>query len=281
MAERRYRFGGVGVTLSAPADISEKPALAPFGVSAPAEDILIACDFSEEFATPETPPLLDEPYRTVWVAENRESGVLRYQKSDAPWPCCMWNRQNQKISMLWKPEFRDKLSAWQIMEAVDLFHLLLMEGGVVLHGSYILYHGMGIVFSAPSGTGKSTQAALWERFRGAEILNGDRCLLRMDEDGNPWVHGICYSGTSRICKNVSAPLHALVLLGQSPENRIRIAKGLEAFRFLMPQCAYRVWDKWDVTNVTKILSDVLSAVPVFLLECRPDESAVETLEKML
>ena len=281
MAERHYRFGGVGVTLNAPSDISEKPTLTPFGVSAPAESILIACDFSEQFAMSETPPLLDEPYRTIWVTENRESGVLRYQKFDAPWPCCMWNRQNKKISMLWKPEFRDKLSAWQIIEAIDLFHLLLMEGGVVLHGSYILYCGMGIVFSAPSGTGKSTQAALWERFRGAEIVNGDRCLLRMDEDGNPWVHGICYSGTSRICKNVSAPLHALVLLGQSPENRIRIAKGLEAFRFLMPQCAYRVWDKWDVTNVTKILSNVLSAVPVFLLECRPDESAVETLERML
>lgn len=281
MTERRYRFGGIGVTLKAPADIGEKLALAPFGVSDPAEDILIDCNFSERFITPETQPLLNEPYRTVWMEGDTEIGVLRYQKANEPWPCCMWNRQKKKISMLWRPEFRDKLSAWQIIEAVDLFHLLLMEGAVVLHGSYILYEGKGIVFSAPSGIGKSTQAALWKQVCGAEIVNGDRCLLRMDADGRPWVHGICYSGTSHICKNMSAPLQALVLLGQAQENRIRIAKGLEAFCFLMPQCAYRIWDKWDVTNVTEILSNVLSTVPVFLLNCRPDKSAVETLEKML
>lgn len=280
MTERRYKFGGIGVTLRAPVEMSEKKCLSVFAWPIPARGFLINCGFSDCFVTPKMRPILDEPYRTVWAEERGETGVLRYQKNDEPWPCCLWTRQGKHISMWWKPEFMEKLSAWQIIEATELFHLVLLEGGVVLHGSYVVYKGKGIVFSAPSGTGKSTQAALWEQFRGAEIINGDRCLL-YPEQGGVSVHGICYSGTSHICKNVSVPLQALVLLGQAPENQIRVAGGIEAFRFLMAQCAYRTWDKQDVTNVMNILTGVLSAVPVFRLDCRPDESAVEILEKML
>ena len=224
--------------------------------------------------------LPDEPYCTVWRQEETETRLLRYQKESEPWPYCMWKRQGKEISMVWKPEFTDKLSAWQILDGLDLFHLLLMQGALVLHGAYIVHDGGGIVFSAPSGTGKSTQAALWEQFRGAEVVNGDRCLLRPTAAGVA-VHGICYSGTSQISKNISAPLKALVLLGQSPQNHIRTVRGLEAFRFLLGQCAYRTWDKWDVANVTEILSRVLTEVPAFRLDCRPDESAVETLENLL
>ena len=278
--ERRYSFGGVGVTLRAPVDMSEKEALSPFTVPTPAEGFTVDCAFSEQFTLPEEPPFLAETSFTVWQPEGEEARLLRYQKEE-PWPDCMWQRLGRTISMLWKPEFADRLSAWQILDALDLFHLLMEDGALVLHGSYIVHAGEGIVFSAPSGTGKSTQAALWEQFRGAEVINGDRCLLRMGPDGRVWAHGICYSGTSRICKNRSAPLKALVLLGQATENHIRVPRGLESFRFLLAQCAYRTWNPREVRIITEILSRILSAAPVFRLDCRPDESAVETLETML
>lgn len=277
--KRGYSFGGVGVTLHAPVEMSEKAELSLFS-AVPPDGFRVECTFSPEFILPDIPPLRDEPYCTVWRQEETETRLLRYQKESEPWPYCMWKRQGKEISMVWKPEFTDKLSAWQILDGLDLFHLLLMQGALVLHGAYIVHDGGGIVFSAPSGTGKSTQAALWEQFRGAEVVNGDRCLLRPTAAGVD-VHGICYSGTSQISKNISAPLKALVLLGQSPQNHIRTVRGLEAFRFLLGQCAYRTWDKWDVANVTEILSRVLTEVPAFRLDCRPDESAVETLERLL
>ena len=58
---------------------------------------------------------------------------------------------------------------------------MIEYGGLILHCAYINHRGKGILFSAPSGVGKSTQAALWEKYRGSEIVNGDRTLLRKKE----------------------------------------------------------------------------------------------------
>lgn len=283
MAQRRYSFGGVGVALRAPAELTEGAALAPFAVTEGAEDFMVDCVLSLNFPTPEEVPVHSRPYEVHWRTADGESGLHLWQRDadGPPQPYCLWRRRGGRIDVTWRAGLGDSLSAFQLLERVDLFHLLLLAGGVVLHGSYIVHNGTGMVFSAPSGTGKSTQAALWERFRGATVVNGDRCLLRMGPDGRPWVHGVCYSGTSNICNNISAPLRALVLLGQAPENRARPVRGMEAFRFLLPQCAYRTWDGGDVAAATDILSRVLSTAPAFRLDCRPDEGAVITLEKIL
>ena len=44
---------------------------------------------------------------------------------------------------------------------MGLEHLLATQRAVILHSAYIDYKGKAILFSAPSGTGKSTQAELW------------------------------------------------------------------------------------------------------------------------
>ena len=64
------------------------------------------------------------------------------------------------------------LTSFVVSEIIDLPRLLLRRGSVFLHASYILYGGQAILFTAPKQTGKSTQAALWQRFAGAEIVNG-------------------------------------------------------------------------------------------------------------
>ena len=280
--ERCYSFGGIPVFFSAPIELPERAELAAFAQPIRMDGIQIRCAPSMQFALPDDAPVHRGPYDALWRQEREyETGLNCYQRNrEGAWPYCLWSRREKKISVLWKPEIEKQLSVWKILDDIELFHLLLTEGALVLHGSYIIYNGRGIVFSAPSGTGKSTQAALWEQFRSAEVINGDRCLLRPTPSG-VFVHGICYSGTSGICKNVSAPLQTLVLLEQAPENRIRPVKGLEAFHFLMPQCAYRTWDRWDVTDTTEILTRILSAVPVFRLGCQPNEGAVKTLEKVL
>ena len=47
-----------------------------------------------------------------------------------------------------------------------------------LHSSYIIYHDKAILFTGPSGIGKTTQAELWRDYQGAEIINGDVTLIR-------------------------------------------------------------------------------------------------------
>ena len=113
----------------------------------------------------------------------------------------------------------------------------------------------------------------------AEVLNGDKAAVRLD--GAPTVHGVPFSGTSGICRNVSMPLRCIVLLSQAPENRIRRLGASEALA-LLPQNAFAdasVREEWQRT--LSLLLDLIAAVPVYALACTPDVRAVETLEHAL
>ena len=167
-----------------------------------------------------------------------------------------------------------------ILTLMDLEASLLHFNSIILHASFIKWNEKGIIFTAPSGTGKSTQAALWEEYKDAEILNGDRVALR--KINGVWkAYGLPYAGTSGIYRNESAPLMAVVALRQARENRIRRIKGSEAFYYLYPETMIHRWDSDFENQATKLLLDILGIIPVFLLECRPDREAVKTLENQL
>ncbi len=70
-----------------------------------------------------------------------------------------------------------KFTANQLLAVTGFSSALLYRDCLTFHCSYILHQNRAILFAAPSGTGKSTQAALWEKYRGAEIIIGDRGLL--------------------------------------------------------------------------------------------------------
>ena len=160
---------------------------------------------------------------------------------------------------------------------MDLEATLLHFGAVILHASFIRWNGQGVIFSAPSGTGKSTQAELWEQHAAAEILNGDRAALRK-LDGVWHAYGLPYAGTSGIYRNESAPLRAVVALRQASENNIRKLTASEAFRYLYPETMIHRWDPEFEAKASALLLDVLGDVPVYLLSCRPDREAVELLK---
>lgn len=168
-----------------------------------------------------------------------------------------------------------------ICDLLELETLLLDWGGLLLHASFIrMKNGQGLLFSAPSGTGKSTQAELWERLEGADILNGDRAGLLRENDGwHAW--GLPYAGSSGVYRNEGAPLTAIVLLRQAPENRVRRVSIPEAFTGLYPEFTVHRWDVRFVERATDAILSLLGDVPVFLLECRPDGGAVAALKSAL
>ena len=174
---------------------------------------------------------------------------------------------------------RDTLSARVILESAGLFDLLADFGMLILHSAYIVTpEGEGILFSGPSGAGKSTQAELWRQYAGAQVINGDRSLIR-PADGT--VHGILYSGTSGICRNVSAPLRAIVLPVQGTENRVYPLRPQETFARLLNQCAYYPWAADSASRMTELVAQLMNTVPVYGMECRKEESAVRVLETQL
>ena len=145
------------------------------------------------------------------------------------------NRSGSSVRIEFAESYRGKISAKNALEESGIFRMLAEHGGVVLHSSYIItQRGEALLFSAPSGTGKSTQAELWRSYAGAKVINGDRALVKAENGVT--ANGILFSGTSGISENVTAPLRAIVLLRQSEKNEIRSVSGKEAFMRRLPQC---------------------------------------------
>ena len=165
-----------------------------------------------------------------------------------------------------------------VYEECALPHILLHGNALVMHASYIETPYGAILFTAPSGTGKSTQAELWRQHRGASVVNGDRAVLRF-EDG-PKVFGYPMSGSSDDCHNRTLPLAALVRLQQAPENAIRRLHGRELLRTVLNGSYHDPKHPEDLLRKTDIALQLADA-PVFELSCRPDLGAVETLERAI
>ena len=175
--------------------------------------------------------------------------------------------------------YRTGASVSTALEAVGLFDVFAARGMLVLHSAYIVTSaGEAILFSGPSGIGKSTQAALWQRCAGARVVNGDRALVDV---GKKTANGIFYAGTSGISENVTAPIRAIVLLGQSSENRVFIPSPRVAFAGVLSQCAYYDWDVSSAEKMTACAARLVSDVPVLRMDCLPNATAVEALHDQL
>lgn len=157
---------------------------------------------------------------------------------------------------------------------------ILFHGGILLHASLVAHENQGILFSAPSQTGKTTQARLWKQFRGARILNGDRTPIRPKANGSGGylAYGSPWSGAVPLYEVDKVPLRALVLLSQGPQNHAECIQPAQALTRLMPRCFLPYYDSDMMALAMDNLSAILAQVPVYSLCCRADEGAVEALE---
>ena len=150
--------------------------------------------------------------------------------------------------------------------------LLLQQNAILLHSSVVAVNGKTILFCGASGAGKSTQANLWKEHKGADILNGDRCVIMKKGSvffggGSPWC------GTSAIHRSEQFPIGAVFILKQHEENLIK-PLGAEAFATLFSQTTVNLWDDDFVRTVSDFYAEILEHIPVYELRCRPDEECV-------
>lgn len=159
-------------------------------------------------------------------------------------------------------------------------YFLIYHAGLVLHSSSIKWKGMGVAFTAPSGTGKSTHTRLWKEYLGREVivLNDDTPAVRFIND-RPVIFGTPWSGSSGIHSNDSAPLGAVVVLEQAPFNRMQFLNREEAALRLIAQIPVPYFDPDLTTVILNILDRIIACVPVYLLQCRPDRPAVELVQQ--
>ena len=151
---------------------------------------------------------------------------------------------------------------------------------VFLHASQIAIRGKGILFTAPSGTGKTTQAKLWKQYRGAEIICNDRTLTRK-LDGLWHTYGYPIDGSEPVRSEKVNRLRCVVLLRQGLTNTIQPLPPARAVSLLMRQVVFDTWSGTARATAMQQLLSLVEDIPVFLLTCTPDERAVEMLEQKL
>lgn len=189
------------------------------------------------------------------------------------------NGEQKKLQTLIKNENKI-LTEMGLLNRLAFEKTLSEHGRFILHASFIETSKGAILFTAPSGTGKSTQADLWKRYRGTEIINGDRAGIW--KAGDLWMAGgVPWCGTSGIMKNKTMPLRAIVILEQGAENQIKEIRFVSKVGRLMEQITINPWNKEMLSAAQMFCLEICQKVPVILLSCRPDIGAVELLEKEL
>lgn len=178
--------------------------------------------------------------------------------------------------MYHQPELRED---WFF--SICAFHRqLLIREACILHASYVDIGGEAVLFTGPSGIGKSTQAGLWARYAGAQVINGDRAVLRKQQ-GRWHVFGYPSCGTSGISINRTMPLKAIVVLSKANENRVEKISAGEKVRALVSATELYPWDSEEIDIAFNIARNLAMDIPILKLCCRPDQEAVEVMKDYL
>ena len=165
------------------------------------------------------------------------------------------------------------------LPALTLERPLLRHGRAMLHASAVIYEGKAYLFLAPSGGGKSTQAALWEKL-GARLLNGDKVVVSRTAQGwTAW--GSPIAGSSGIYRDLQAPAAAVMVVKKSEHDRLRRLSGRDSLLQLYGFAVKSGWDRAFNCRLLDLLEQMALEVPVYELECTPRPSAaVYALQKL-
>ncbi len=164
----------------------------------------------------------------------------------------------------------------------DLFYReLILRDGFLLHASAVALDGNAYLFSAPSGTGKSTHTHLWLREFGerALIINDDKPAIRLIGErfyacGTPW------SGKTDESQNVRFPLTAIAYIVRSPDNSIDKLSTVKALKYILDQ-TLRPSGRAQMERLLKNLDKLLSSIGVYELRCDISHDAVMTAYKQM
>jgi len=145
----------------------------------------------------------------------------------------------------------------------------------VFHGSVIAVDGEGYLFTAKSGTGKSTHTRLWREHFGerAVMVNDDKPIIKVTDDGVT-VYGTPYNGKHRLGTNISVPLKAICILERGEKNEIvRIGKS-DAYAMLLQQ-VYRPKDALQMAKTLRLIDEMADSVRLYRLACNMDIEAAK------
>ena len=180
-----------------------------------------------------------------------------------------------------RPDFDDDFR-YQFFHAIRLAFLILAKtkNMVVLHSASILYKGKAWLFSAPSGTGKSTHTDLWNSYFGTPIINGDLNLIDVSA-ASPKVHGIPWCGTSNMCDTLTYPLGGIILLKRDSTDYVEELTDADKELLVSERLITPSWTEEMLNLNLKLTMKITDKVTVCRLHCTQEPSAAITMKEYL
>lgn len=154
-----------------------------------------------------------------------------------------------------------------------LAQLLVQDDILLMHGAVVAVDGQAYLFTAKSGTGKTTHTRLWMQQFGdrAVMVNGDKPLLHVTNTGVT-VYGTPWDGKEHLSTNTSCPLKALCILTRSETNHIERISKKEALPMLCQQ-VYRPENPAALAKMLALIDRLGSSVPLYRLGCNMEPEA--------
>ena len=278
------RIAGLTIKLCGPKEaFSENFHL--FKVPSPEEKLAEAATDQTIILTEELPPqreddlyLLRNPQ--LYICDTADSYILQFPASTGLKEGHIRKDGRQAIFYC-NPPYNKEL-IYDLFHAIRISFLYLAgrHHMYAIHSASIRYQDMAWLFSAPSGTGKSTHTNLWKQHLSTPVINGDLNLLAF-ENGRAVIHGIPWCGTSEICDSHTWPLGGITLLKQEPTNRL-LPLGDSMLRLaVLQRLISPLWTKAMLHQAAAFVEELSPQIFLGKLGCTVSPEAVYTIKEAI
>lgn len=191
------------------------------------------------------------------------------------------SKDGKNVRFYCNPRFMEELGTPFFHAYRFIFLYLAQQHGMyAIHSVSVNYRGKAWLFSASSGTGKSTHANLWKELYQTTTINGDLNLLAIDDSG-PVIHGIPWCGTSETFDKSTYPLGGITLLRQSERDAIAELSPDRKILLVMQRFISPVWTEQQLKDSLQFAQRLSRQILICQLQCTKNASAAELMKSWI
>lgn len=165
------------------------------------------------------------------------------------------------------------------VESLEIYRIIcrkmLEYDAMLMHCAAVSVDSNGYLFTAKSGTGKTTHISLWKKKFGERcvVVNGDKPILRLI-DGRFYVCGTPWMGKENYGTNIDVPIKAVCILERGEKNEIVKIPPYEAISTVLVQ-TLRTNDMYETEKMLVLTDKLLQSVPFYRLKCNMQPEAAD------
>ncbi len=183
-------------------------------------------------------------------------------------------RENVLRCLAQTKELQDEYAAEGTLILNEICKRVLEQyDGFFFHSSALMLNGEAYLFTASSGTGKSTHTGLWRTlFKDRVVMiNDDKPIVRKI-DGVFYACGTPWMGKSNIGSNIKAPVRAVYVLQRGDNNSAVKVKPGDVFKQLL-QATVVPKSRENMEKLLTLYDELFTSADLFLLNCNTDTDA--------